>query len=166
MYRPVLHCSNINTFSIMPLTVHCTSPEKDVNTNSEQEKNETSRISWQFRKPTSTASHVVKVSHFRSRSLSHDLSSLDSEKPKARISLGSGLTTLHFPPLPIKSSTCRDNVSPILTASSDPTSPSFTVSSNQKNSCLKQKLKPKRISSQDMKRPQEEPNFLASVESL
>ncbi|VDK88543.1 unnamed protein product [Onchocerca ochengi] len=162
----VLHCSNINAFSITPLTIHCNSPQKNVNTNSEQENNETNRVSWQFRKSKSTTSHAVNVSHFRSRSLSHDMSSLESEKPKARISLGTGLTTLHFPPLSIKNITCRDNASPILMASSDPTSPSFTVSSNQKNCCLQQKLKPKRISSQDTKRPQAESNYLASVESL
>ncbi|KAM3722827.1 RING finger protein [Dirofilaria immitis] len=168
----VMHCSNINTFSITPLTIHRTSSlVKNVNANSEQEKNATHRISWQIRRPSSTAPHIVNTSHLRSRSLSHVVPPIESQKPKTIVNsntFGSGLTSLRFSSI-VKSSitpTNRDTSSSMLMTLSDPTSSTFTVPPNRKNPSLQQKLKPKRVNSQEIERSPQQPGCLTSVESL
>uniref|UniRef100_A0AAF5Q3B5 RING-type domain-containing protein n=1 Tax=Wuchereria bancrofti TaxID=6293 RepID=A0AAF5Q3B5_WUCBA len=160
----VMHCSNVNTFSITPLT------GKKVTANSAQEMNAPNRVSWQIRRPSSTVSHVVNVAHFRSRSLSQVMPPLEKQESKATLSsntLDSGLTPFHFSPIPAKSitSSSHDTSSAMLAVSSEPTPSSFPVSSIRPNSCLQQKLRTKRVSSQDIKRSPE-PSYLASVESL
>uniref|UniRef100_A0A0R3RVI3 RING-type domain-containing protein n=1 Tax=Elaeophora elaphi TaxID=1147741 RepID=A0A0R3RVI3_9BILA len=167
----VMYCSNMNAFSVAPLTVqNVSSSAKNATASSTREKNITNRISWQIRRPSSTVPHVVNVAHFRSRSLSQVIQPSESQKSKATLSsntLGSGLTSLHFSSLSTKSvtATSRDTSSPMLAVSSDPASSTFPVSTTRLNSCLQEKLRTKRVDSQDMKRPLE-PNYLASVESL
>ncbi|VDM96383.1 unnamed protein product [Thelazia callipaeda] len=73
----VMHCSNANAFSIIPLTVHnmpapAASNEESRNENmsTEQASVFPRRISWQLRRP-STAAHIINLIHVRSCSFSH-----------------------------------------------------------------------------------------------
>lgn len=162
----VMHCSNVNAFSITPLTVLPSG--KKMTANSAQEMNAPNRVSWQIRRPSSTASHVVNVAHFRSRSLSQVMPPLEKQESKATLSsntLGSGLTPFHFSPIPTKSvtSSSHDTSSAMLAVSPEPTPSSFPVSPTRPNSCLQQKLRTNRVNSQDIK---PERSYLASVESL
>ncbi|CAG9537560.1 unnamed protein product [Cercopithifilaria johnstoni] len=163
----VMHYSNANAFPLTPLTVQ--SASSSTKTNSTQEKNAKSQISWKIRRPSSTVSHVVNVAHFRSRSLSQIIQPLESQKFKATLSsntLCSGLTSIHFSSIPTKNITSVDrDTSSVLAVSSDLISSTFPVSSIRPNSCLQQKPRTKRVSSQDIKRPSES-NYLTSVESL
>ncbi|VBB27776.1 unnamed protein product [Acanthocheilonema viteae] len=164
-----MYCSNANAFPITPLTVQsASSSAKNVIANPTQEKNAMNRISWQFRRPSSTVSHIVNVAHFRSRSLSQVVQPLEPQTSKATVSsntLGSRLTSLHFSILTRSVTPIGRDTSSMLADLPDPTSSTFSVSSIPPNSCLQQKLRTKRVNSRDIKQPSE-PNYLASVESL
>ncbi|VDK80140.1 unnamed protein product [Litomosoides sigmodontis] len=161
----MMHCPNANEFPITPLTIQSTSSSgKSVAANPAQERN-TIRISWQIRKPSSTAAHVVDITHFRSRSLPQVIELPKLQKCKAALSsniLDCGLTSFHLLTTPTKSvMPTGHDISSMLTVSSDPTPSAPT----RPNSCLQQKIRTRRVNSQDTKRPPD-PNYLASVESL
>uniref|UniRef100_A0A915Q711 RING-type domain-containing protein n=1 Tax=Setaria digitata TaxID=48799 RepID=A0A915Q711_9BILA len=172
----VMHCSNTNTFAIAPLAVHAApspvhfaSESQNVIAHSEQTKNAAHRISWQIRRPSTTASHVVNVVRVRSRSLSHPLSPSEPRKPKATSSSNTfslGVTSLHFSSVPPKSvlPVSRNIRSSVSAIPPDFTAISFPTPSVRTDFCIQPSVKLRNINSRNKQR--QELSNLASVESL